>query len=523
MSCAPTESYVEVPVTLEEAKALHAPPEVVVSVARQKATPGGAPCHSPVCIIILPFVLYEAFFPEEWDQVTVTKAGKRTLTGRYSTGGDLIEASLLEDGVERSIAPIPLRELGKNVIVEVARTPIDAEGSPTGEPVRSKLLPQVDLTAMYRSRLGEVEGEEDRGYLIAEYGAWLGDESLPFLRDVVPGEPDTSASMVVDGLCLGSNGTWRHPATTPWKTGQGVLLDYVQKHRGFKTAVSAFKCAAGIQDAELTVRTGQALVQRTCDQADIEAVKTGVAALGDPTAFARLQSRDAVAWSPEETASVRSRITEKVAACRAPDRRVYLQAALGLPLDEGELLRALSKSPLAFDIARRLRVGTPGEREAIYRMLGESAAQPPLVDALAAGRFVQTEGEYEALAGVYGQRLGGALDAEVRADLLDLFDLAEGRPELVAGARAKLWARVPAVTPEQRPLVQVALAVLGEVDQELPASRGLERMFIGPLDERRNTVFYGLKLAGCDRQVIIEASKTAASVRPDARGRLCPE
>ena len=94
---------------------------------------------------------------------------------------------------------------------------------------------------------------------------------------------------------------------------------------------------------------------------------------------------------------------------------------------------------LAFDIARRLRVGTPGEREAIYRMLGESAAQPPLVDALAAGRFVQTEGEYEALAGVYGQRLGGALDAEVRADLLDLFDLAEGRPELVAGARAKLW------------------------------------------------------------------------------------
>jgi hypothetical protein len=523
MSCAPTESYVEVPVTLEEAKALHAPPEVVVSVTRQKATPGGAPCHSPVCIIILPFVLYEAFFPEEWDQVTVTKAGKRTLTGRYSTGGDLIEASLLEEGVERSIAPIPLRELGKNVIVEVARTPIDAEGGPAGEPVRSKLLPQVDLTAMYRSRLGEVEGEEDRGYLIAEYGAWLGDESHPFLREVVPGEPDTSASVVVDGLCLGSNGTWRHPATTPWKTGQGVLLDYVQKHRGFKTAVSAFKCAAGIQDAELTVRTGQALVQRTCDQADVEAVKAGIAALGDPAAFARLPSRDAVAWSPEETASVRSRITEKVAACRAPDRRVYLQAALGVQSVEAELIQALSESPLANDIARRLHTGTPGERESIYRMLAASKAQPPLLAALVASGSIQTEGEYEALAVVYGQRLGGVQDEEPRANLLDLFKAVRERPELGAKARAKLWARMPSVTPAQQPLIQVALAVLGETDQELPASRGLERMTFAPLFERAHTIYYGLKLAGCGPQTIVDASKTAASVRPDARGRLCAE
>jgi hypothetical protein len=529
-SCAPTESYVNVPETLEEAEALRAPPEVEVEVRRQKRRSGGAACHSAVCVIILPFILWEAFFPEQWDQVTVTKGGRVTMTARYSTKGKLLEANLREEGVERAIAPIHLRELNKNLILEVARTPIDAEGNPTGPPQPSELLPQVDLTSMYRDELEGEDDDEDRGYLLAEYGMWLKKASYPFLGEMVPREPDGSAKIVVEGLCKGLDGGWTRTQITSWDEGYDTLLDMVKDHPGLETTTKGFVCAAGHQDAPRTVRFGRKLVHRLCTEEGYDSVNRSIQVLNAYESWVAFSSTKIEAWSAEEATQVHDQVSEVALSCGALDRRVYLQSALGLPIDDDELIQALTESRYASRIASIQKMHTPQEVDRIFRLLSLAReAQPPLIDALAAHSVLPTSNQYERLAEIYGQRLEGGADPRVRADLLDLFELAPhhsgDQPELATKARAKIWSKMPAVTPAQWPLLQIALVVLGESDQELPASRGLEPMRITPfpLGEREYTVYYGLKLVGCRSEDIVQASQRAAKVPSNARGRLCAE
>lgn len=93
-NCGPKkESYVsDVPATMKAAKALEKPPKVTVTVERvtKTRTGGGACGHSPICIVLLPVLLYEAAFPEKYDVVSVKEDGKEIFGATYTTDGDLI-------------------------------------------------------------------------------------------------------------------------------------------------------------------------------------------------------------------------------------------------------------------------------------------------------------------------------------------------------------------------------------------------------------------------------------------------
>src|SRR5256885_13291370 len=82
------DSYVDVPTTLESARALHKPPDVDVKVERVIETSGGGGnCgHSAVCLIVLPLIvaaeIKDYFFPAIYDLVTITEHGTVTYTSR---------------------------------------------------------------------------------------------------------------------------------------------------------------------------------------------------------------------------------------------------------------------------------------------------------------------------------------------------------------------------------------------------------------------------------------------------------
>jgi hypothetical protein len=72
------ETHVDVPVTLAEIKKLAHAPDTVVSVQRQEATSGGGACgHSPVCVILIPILVFDALFPKKWDEASVIKNGEQ--------------------------------------------------------------------------------------------------------------------------------------------------------------------------------------------------------------------------------------------------------------------------------------------------------------------------------------------------------------------------------------------------------------------------------------------------------------
>jgi len=524
-SCStPTESYVDVPTTLEEAKALHSPPAVVVNVTRQKAQAGGAPCHSGVCLILLPVIVYSLVFPERWDEVTITKNGRVTMEGRYTTDGELTEATLIGDGLKRSVLPVPLKELGKNLILEVAHTKLSADGTPAGPPERSKILPQVDLASMYRDALDSERNDERRGYLLAECGTVLQEESLPLLRSVLPNERDRSAKLVVEGLCQGLRPSWSHERVPRWKTGHHELIEMVKGHHGLETTTAAYQCARWYDSVEVSALLAKRLVAASCVDPNVVAVRDAINSIAFVSDEPPPDVPDTKRWSVDAERLNRT-LQSAAAACQTKDRRAFMKLRLAMPIDDSELVEIMSsESSFVDDIGVELcEARGPAARERVYKMLSKRGAQPPLLRALSKRPYPNpTPDQYATLAEVYADRLGDGADVGVRADLIDMFDHAEGRGDLITGARAKLHAKLAATPVKRRPLLRIALAVLGEVDQELPATRGLEGLHRLPFTERNNTVIYGLQLRGCGRDEIMKMAQTAASVSDGGRGAVCP-
>lgn len=176
--CTPAlESVVDAPVTIEAAKKLRAPPDVVVTVERKVTPKGSSGCgHSPLCLIILPVLLYEEMFPEKYDEVVIVDHGVETYRGSFTTKGDFLQARTTKDNVVRDLRQLDLRELGRRVVVEAARSP-----SPGAKPEAVPLSPQANLIDAYTQALKR-PGHAQCGKLIVEAMSWLGDEATPFAK-----------------------------------------------------------------------------------------------------------------------------------------------------------------------------------------------------------------------------------------------------------------------------------------------------------------------------------------------------
>ncbi len=176
--CTPAlESVVDAPVTVEAAQKLHAPPDVVVTVERKVTPKSSGGCgHSPLCLIILPVLIYEEMFPEKYDEVVIVDHGTETYRGSFSTRGDFLQARTTKDGVVRDLRQLNLRELGRRVVVEAARSP--SSGAP---PAAVPLAPQADLIDAYSTAMNR-PNHSQCGELVVEALSWLGTEAEPLAK-----------------------------------------------------------------------------------------------------------------------------------------------------------------------------------------------------------------------------------------------------------------------------------------------------------------------------------------------------
>lgn len=483
-----TQSNVDVPTTLEAVRALARPPEVVVAVERKERTPSGGNCgHSPLCVIILPVIAYEALFPEKWDAVTITDHDAITYDARFATNGDFLEATVKRDGTARTIGVLALKELHRREIVELGRAPLDESGK-AGAFVRSAILPQVDLAALYRAALIKESDAEDRADLFYEYASWLNDEALPLFKERVPAESDEGRARLIEGLCSAPN-------ADALKSVREETLDILAEKPGPKTAAKALSCTQGTARAEVFAR---ALAVHVCDAESGAASDASLAAL-----LAGADHKAIAAMAP---------------SCAKPNRRVFLLASCGASVDGGELRAALASDDVGSFLAARMRVADPEHRAAIFDVLEKAKDDAPLIAALANAELTPDARELRLMTARYAAQGPGWLSHARDEQLLDLFARAKPRD---AEAERSISDAIAGTKDDDRPRLRIALVVLGARDNALAAARGLGGRDYVSTTGSEGVVAHGLMLAGCESREVIQAGKRALSAKDGDRGALC--
>jgi hypothetical protein len=519
------ENVAAVPLTLSEAEKLADPPKVKLSTRRYVPSSGGGfKCPHIVCVLLLPILVYKALVPDKNTEVTVEEGGVRTLELHYDDDERLLHATRWRAGHALHIEPLSLDHLGRRLLVERWRTPVDGAQRPTGPRERAPLGPQLDLVTPYREALAARPTDLDRGELLIEAVTVLQEEARPLLELYL--RAPTSDTLRAQGLgaACGEAGSRACELALSLVVAEGpVTLG------ALSSALSRRGDRAGAERASAEV------VARYC--AADEKARPGAFSLAsqhagfsrsprdatdDPYAAEPSVGPDAGAEAPamgDAGAAARGPVDEVLSTCPEP-RRVALLLASRRVVGRAELDRALSASPEdAVEVAEGLRCAVAPHREAARAMVARGASH----DAAAQTFFARwcdafDELDHEAAAIVYAR----ATRPEPRERLLSTFF--EAAHALRAERAVAALSRALEGAPEgERAALSAGLVALARLEHERPASRGLDPQATSHWDTRtqHGLIASALRLRGCSDARIRELAREASSVRPSERGRVC--
>lgn len=446
------ESFVSVPTELDAVEELDDPPDVVVKVEKKAVHKGGGGgCgHSPICIIIIPFVLADALFPEKLRVATVTERGRETYHGVFRENGQFVQALAFQDGVWKKLALVQLPELGRNVVVEVERAPPDAEGKP-GKFERSSLQKQVDLLTGYRSALGQAGDGEKKRRLIREMLTHLHADALPLTRERLldSGEGSGLKRDALELIC-----SKKLPIGSAQERAD-LLKQLDATNPDVGVSIAALACFDATRPADAAAFTAR-VVDAACAEKDASrAEELTVKLLG---------------WA-EDKAALGSALEPFVARCAASERRMFLRFLFGFEVGKDEL-RALagSKDPTtAGQVIRRLSNLDPVHRAILLEQLErpEAPAKALLLALGQNGKDPDAE-EAKALAGAFIAR---GRDPELRAELL--LRLGSTPEDQRAPAKQRLEQKLATASGEERAALAAGLVMLGDAEREATAAQAL--------------------------------------------------
>lgn len=517
----PQQSAVDVPTTLASAKAMSAPPAVVVTVERKKreVSAGGGCGHSPLCVLLLPVLLLAPLFPDKWDEVRIVREGSPYYEGRFTTEGRFLDAVVRQDGVARSIGVLMLDKLGRHVVVEIARAPLGSSGEP-GEYVRSPILPQVDLTKEYAAKLATLRAPDDRSALLLEYAHWLAAESNAWLASIAPDEHADSAGALLADLC---------PADAPDKAGtcEAVLDALADKPKPILAALALSRSAprAELADAatahrsvDRSLRLGRYLAGVGCND-DVLTAMDGLRFLR-PVMRGRASVGDA---GPSALDAVTVQVVADARACPTP-RRVHMLASLGQTVDERDALAALTPAgPESEALARALAHDAPAHRRALVgaalARVASGGDEGNLVEALAWSTTPPDADELALLAKSF-PRSAGARPWRRRACIVARVDAAARAKvplEAVDGAMRTSMAAAPDA---ERAVYAAARIHLGELEQASLAATAFGGAEFVPhacwdVTDESSLVGYSFFLAGCTPGEALALQRKAKRAQPD--------
>ncbi len=443
------ESFVSVPTELAAVEKLDDPPDVVVKIEkRAKPAGGGGGCgHSAVCVVIIPFVLADALFPEKLRIATVTEKGRDSYHGVFRENGQFVQALAFQDGVWKKVALLQLRELGRNLVVEVSRAPPDADGKP-GQFEPTSLQKQVDVLTGYQEKLASASEEDRRRRLLNEALLHVRAEALPLAKDHLlnPAETASVKAAVLAQVCADKDPIGSDDERA------ALMRELDARGPDPDTSVAALSCF----DAKHPERA-RAFTQRVVDAACSAEQSSRAWDLGEKL----------VIWAGRGVAE----FEPLVARCKKDERRLFLRYALRFDLDVKELSSlAESKDPtVASAVFRELDNAKPAHRTLLNAGL-ERASAPlaAILLALEKNGHEPDADEAKALAGGFIVREDQPTD---RAELL--LRLERTPPAARGEAITRLEQKLGPSTGIERAALHSGLVMLGQREHEGGAARGL--------------------------------------------------
>jgi len=410
------ESYVDEPTTLDAVRALHHPPEVVVEVTKgdkEGGSGGGACGHSPICILLLPVIIEDLAFPVHYQNASVKTAGKLSYEAVFYHHGQFFRATARDDKVAREIQFLALNALERNVVVEVGRAPLDAQGKP-GEFTRTRVQSQVDLLTPYTKLLSD-PNTPARALALLEVVRVLGDDAIPLLKARLgdPKEPAEGKEEFFRQMCYPGPSPFEHPDRA-----RELMNAMAAGHPSAPAALAALQCC------ERSARPRNAALKVSMAEARplFEAILRALGEVGTTQQFLE-QAVALYVWADSELladeagiAETRAAIQRELQACRSAARRGFLEALFDLPVAD-EDGRAMAQDPeLAVAVQYRLNSDLDADYALVLLTLRSLAAKDA-GSALATlhGRTAPpTQAELELLRDLYTKDL----NAQARAYLL---------------------------------------------------------------------------------------------------------
>ena len=472
------ESHVDVPTTVAQLRKLHKPPDVVVKVTRTTQRLHTGACGSPVCVVLIPFLIKDALFPKKFDNVVVKRGGKETYRGEFHTDGELIQASVRQGDKLRVVRALYLKKLDRKVVVEVSRATVDANGKVAKQQPVS-IQSQVDLLKAYRDKIAKKKARR-RTDLVVEAAWALRKEAVPLVLERLEAEQDEERARVLDRVCAAPG----EPAR---------LLQSVVHLGGARTAITALQGCheeLGVDGAAADKLAGH-LVAGVC---------SGEAGpcLELVPALRKWLARDS---------GHRSILFRHLGLCKDPHRRAALALASEQAPSPAALRAAVTTAPLSTRrcVVPLLDGGKERHRELLVEALTaskDSAMNLELLAALAAGKQAPGRAEVDAVLGAY---LGDKVSLEARGYALELLHRIKD-PALKARTLKRAQQALARAPKKERYLLGAALVVLGQHDaaraavQGSPGRKTIGVLFPGTPKRLRYEMYivaYALKLAGC--------------------------
>ena len=470
------ESYVTVPLTLSDAKKLEKD-GVTVSVERKtRGSGGGGACgHSPICIIFLPIMLYQAAFPEKWDEVVVkSKDGVVVLVGYYETDGALIHAQHLVDGEMHETRTIELKELGKKVYVDSARLVPESDGGVRREVL--SLSSQHDFIGDERKLLASLEEPERRAKVINEARVQLEDEGMQFALERVRAtdESDETKAEVLHLACETESA--------------GPLIAEAKKNAGPWTKLRMVKCLSGDEKHEMLLEVEKSACDPATSKKQMEAIAPALTRDLPVSSLRGLQAAQP--------------------ACPEGTHRTLVALWLKVPVEAKEL-DALLSSELGIASHAHLLATDSVQRAAIVKQAAASINEGALLDKLIAEKSVLEPAQLEQLAAWF-IKPKSFFSTSPRAKVLKVFSFSAMAPD--GAARTKL-ARAALAKAKPDPLFESAQVALGDRTRMTAAVKGIKSpVFFGTPTNESDLVAYGLKVAGCSQEELVAVADKKKSM-----------
>lgn len=497
---------VPIPTTTKEAKSKHNPPAVIVDVERKTVKRGGGgSCHAlPVCLVVGAALLYQDLFPQKYDVVTITENGKKTFSGRFTTGGELIEAIEFEGDQVKVYGQFKLGKLGRTMVVQTAVGSF-VDGKMVGMK-KVPILSQVDIIADYKNKLSEIPHKaQQRGKLIVEAMHWLGTESNDFIKERFsdPKELSQTKGIIVEAIC---------------KSRGRVSEDLIQANLpdpAVHAATQATICFLNQKKAAREIvpyipATVQGLCTGEIDEYNAFLLGTN----RFPKVVRTLDKirQKLVFMAQDDGQAIREKIKQAVEQCADSANTTAVKFAFQLNPKAQELAKAFLDKDVGAWLVRQLNLKNPTSREAAFIALrGEAKTGMHILirrlSTFSEQNPIFTAEELETVAQLY-------VDSYSRSDqahLLYLFSRYAGDGDKTKQAKRLLEKAMPQMSMNRKPVGAMALFLLGEKNQAQTAALGLtdksavistgarsrDRVYGVP-----SLIFLGFKLANCQNNDI---------------------